>query len=66
MKKNCINMDIYNIYIFLVKIPVEKVSIYEDGNDYKVFRHVGNLFIQGFLFIHPWLVFIVQPKAHVQ
>ena len=28
---------------------------------YKAFRHVENLFIQGFLFIHPRFVFIVQP-----
>ena len=28
---------------------------------YKAFRHIENLFIQGFVFIHPRFVFIVQP-----
>ena len=28
---------------------------------YKVFQHVENVFIQGFLFFHPIFVFIVQP-----
>ena len=29
--------------------------------NYEAFRHVKNVFIQGFLFIHPRFVFIVQP-----
>ena len=28
----------------------------------KAFRHVENVFIQGFLFIHPRFVFIVQAR----
>ena len=31
------------------------------SGSYKAFRHVENVFIQRFLFIHPRFVFIVQP-----
>jgi len=37
-------------------------GVYKNNHHtYKAFRHVQNLFIQGFLFIHLGFVFIVQP-----
>ena len=45
---------IYTAFIF--KITVMHDSYFA----YKAFRHVENLFIQRFLFVHPMFVFIVQ------
>ena len=47
-----------------VCIYIETCDCDWDGKSpiaYKGFRHVENLLIQGFLFIHPRFVFIIQP-----